>query len=35
MTKNITRNGRGEYAILKMNEIDELDKYRATYEGDQ
>ena len=23
----LTRNGRGEYAILKMDEIDELDKY--------
>jgi hypothetical protein len=27
----LTRNGRGEYAILKMEEIDELDKYRAAY----
>ena len=27
----LTRNGRGEYAILKMDEIDELDKYRATF----
>ena len=27
----LTRNGRGEYAILKMDEIDELDKYRAAY----
>ena len=27
----LTRNGRGEYAILRMEEIDELDKYRAAY----
>ena len=28
----LTRNGRGEYGILTMNEIDELDKIRAAYE---
>lgn len=27
----LTRNGRGEYAILTMAEIDELDRYRAAY----
>ncbi len=25
----LTRNGRGEYAILTMAEVDELDRYRA------
>lgn len=28
----LTRNGHGEYGILTMNEIDELDRYRAAYE---
>lgn len=28
----LTRNGRGEYGILRMEEIDELDRYRAAYE---
>ena len=27
----LTRNGRGEYGILTMAEIDELDRYRAAY----
>lgn len=27
----LTRNGHGEYAILTMAEIDELDRYRAAY----
>ncbi len=27
----LTRNGHGEYGILTMAEIDELDRYRATY----
>lgn len=27
----LTRNGRGEYSILTMAEIDELDRYRAAY----
>lgn len=27
----LTRNGHGEYGILKMEEIDELDSYRAAY----
>lgn len=27
----LTRNGRGEYGILTMEEIDELDRYRAAY----
>lgn len=27
----LTRNGHGEYGILTMKEIDELDKYRAAY----
>lgn len=27
----LTRNGRGEYAILRMEEIDELDRFRAAY----
>lgn len=27
----LTRNGHGEYGILKMTEIDELDRYRAAY----
>lgn len=27
----LTRNGHGEYGILTMNEIDELDRYRAAY----
>ena len=27
----LTRNGHGEYAILTMKEIDELDRYRAAY----
>ena len=27
----LTRNGRGEYGILTMSEIDELDRYRAAY----
>lgn len=28
----LTRNGHGEYAILTMKEIDELDRYRAAYQ---
>ena len=28
----LTRNGHGEYGILTMDEIDELDRYRATYQ---
>ena len=28
----ITRNGHGEYGILTMDEIDELDRYRAAYQ---
>lgn len=28
----LTRNGHGEYGILTMDEIDELDKYRAAYQ---
>ena len=27
-----TRNGHGEYGILTMDEIDELDRYRAAYQ---
>lgn len=27
----LTRNGHGEYGILTMEEIDELDRYRAAY----
>lgn len=27
----LTRNGRGEYGILTMKEIDELDRYRAAH----
>ncbi len=27
----LTRNGRGQYGILTMAEIDELDRYRAAY----
>lgn len=27
----LTRNGRGEYGILTMEEIDELDHYREAY----
>ena len=27
----VTRNGHGEYGILTMAEIDELDRYRAAY----
>ena len=27
----LTRNGHGEYGILTMREIDELDRYRAAY----
>ena len=27
----LTRNGRGEYGILTMSEIDELDRCRAAY----
>ncbi len=27
----LTRNGHGEYAILTMSEIDELDRYRAAH----
>ncbi|MBQ7076584.1 MAG: prevent-host-death protein [Lachnospiraceae bacterium] len=27
----LTRNGHGEYGILTMDEIDELDKYKAAY----
>ena len=28
----VTRNGHGEYGILTMDEIDELDRYRAAYQ---
>ena len=28
----LTRNGHGEYGILTMDEIDELDRYRAAYQ---
>ena len=28
----LTRNGPGEYGILTMDEIDELDRYRAAYQ---
>lgn len=28
----LTRNGHGEYGILIMDEIDELDRYRAAYQ---
>lgn len=28
----LTRNGHGEYGILTMEEIDELDRYRAVYQ---
>ena len=28
----LTRNGHGEYGILTMDEIDELDGYRAAYQ---
>ena len=28
----LTRNGHGEYGILTMEEIDELDTYRAAYQ---
>ena len=28
----LTRNGHGEYGILTMEEIDELDRYRAAYQ---
>ena len=28
----LTRNGHGEYGILTMEEIDELDRYRASYQ---
>ena len=28
----LTRNGHGEYGILTMDEIDELDRYRAEYQ---
>ena len=28
----LTRNGLGEYGILTMDEIDELDRYRAAYQ---
>ena len=28
----LTRNGHGEYGILTMDEIDELDRYRAVYQ---
>lgn len=28
----LTRNGHGEYEILTMDEIDELDRYRAAYQ---
>ena len=28
----LTRNGHGEYGILTMYEIDELDRYRAAYQ---
>ena len=27
----LTRNGHGEYGILTMDEIDELDRFRAAY----
>ena len=27
----LTKNGYGEYGIFTMNEIDELDRYRAAY----
>ncbi len=27
----LTRNGRGEYGILTMAEIDELDRYKSAY----
>lgn len=27
----LTRNGKGEYGILSMDEIDELDRYKAAY----
>ena len=27
----LTRNGHGDYGILSMDEIDELDRYRAAY----
>ena len=27
----LTRNGRGEYGIFSMKEIDELDRYKAAY----
>lgn len=27
----LTRNGHGKYGILTMDEIDELDRYRAAY----
>ena len=27
----LTRNGHGEYGILTMSEMDELDRYRAEY----
>ena len=27
----LTRNGHGEYGILTMDEIDELDRYKAAY----
>ena len=28
----LTRNGHGEYGILTMDEIDELERYRAAYQ---
>ena len=28
----LTRNGHGEYGMLTMDEIDELDRYRAAYQ---
>ena len=28
----LTRNGHGEYGILTVDEIDELDRYRAAYQ---
>lgn len=28
----LTRNGHGEYGILTMDEIDELDRYRVAYQ---
>lgn len=28
----LTRNGHGEYGLLTMDEIDELDRYRAAYQ---